>query len=96
MADSMRGQWIVCVRDILSGNDDYLGPYHSEDKADEVAKRLNLNIAAVGASEVLDAIVEWVRPGLDIEQYRDDMLRELAETGYRQWVEDTVLIDGPG
>lgn len=64
----MRGQWIVCVRDISAGNDDYLGPYRSEDKAEAVAKRLNRNIAAVGASSVLDAIVEWVRPGL-MEQH---------------------------
>ena len=80
--DAFQGQWIVCVRDILSGNDDYLGPYRSEDKAEDVARRLNRDLVAVGASHILDAIVEWVRPGLDVEQYRDEMLQTLDEHGY--------------
>lgn len=82
MPSPFQGQWIVCVRDIQSGDDDYLGPFRSKDKADAVAKRLNRNIIAVGAPHVLDAIVEWVQPGLDVEQYRDDMLGKLAAWGY--------------
>ena len=77
-----QGQWIVCVRDITAGEDDYLGPYRSEERAWDVANRLNRDLAAVGARDLLDAIVEWVRPGLDVEQYRDDMLADLAKHGY--------------
>lgn len=82
MTNHLRGQWIVCVRDISAGEDDYLGPFYSEDKAESVAKRLNRDLAAVGASDVLDAIVEWIQPGLHIEQYRDDMLADLEKRGY--------------
>lgn len=82
MTNHLRGQWIVCVRDIAAGEDDYLGPFYSEDKAESVAKRLNRDLAAVGATDVLDAIVEWIQPGLDIEQYRDDMLAALEKQGY--------------
>lgn len=82
MADHLRGQWIVCVRDISAGEDDYLGPFYSVDKAESVAKRLNRDLAAVGATGIFDAVVEWIQPGLDIEQYRDDMLAALEQQGY--------------
>lgn len=77
-----RGQWIVCLRDIPSGEDEYLGPYHSDEKAQAVADRLNRDIAARGAGGTVDAIVEWVRPGIELEEIRDEMLVGLDDLGY--------------
>ena len=76
------GTWIVCLRDIPSGEDDYLGPFRSEERAHAVARRLNRDIAARGAADSLDAVVEWVRPGADIEEIRDEMLSGLGELGF--------------
>lgn len=84
-----QGQWIVAVRDIPSNTDEFLGPYHSEDKADTVARRFNRDIDAVGASNIAEAVVHWVRPGsIDEEELRDEMLRDLAELGYGRDVHD--------
>lgn len=49
----MRGQWIVCLVDLPSGQTEYIGPFHSEERADEVARRLRLNINTIGATEVV-------------------------------------------
>lgn len=76
------GTWIVCVRDIPGGEDDYLGPFRSQERAAAVARRLCRDIAARGAEGSLDAIVERVRPGGDIEEYRDEMLANLEKGGY--------------
>jgi len=82
-AATVRGQWIVCVRDIAANENSYVGPFHSEDKADSTAARLQRDIEAVGASHLLEAFVEWVRPAsTEIEDFRDEMLRDLGEMGY--------------
>lgn len=78
--ETFRGTWLVCVRDVAAGEDDYLGPFRSEERAHAVARRLNRDIAAIGLStDVLDACVEWVRPGVDIEEFRDEMLRDWGQ-----------------
>ena len=78
-----RGQWIVCVRDIPANDDSYVGPFHSEEKADEIATRLRKDIEAVGADHILEAFVVWVLPAsTDLEEFRDEMLRDLEEMGY--------------
>lgn len=79
----VRGQWIVCVRDIAANDNSYVGPYHSEDKADAIASRLRRDIEAVGADHLLEAFVEWVRPSsTDFDEFRDELLRDLEEMGY--------------
>jgi hypothetical protein len=78
-----RGQWVVCVRDIAANDNTYVGPFHSEENADKVAVRLRRDIEAVGAGHLLEAFVEWVRPAsTDLEEFRDEMLRDLEEMGY--------------
>lgn len=82
MSDT-RGQWVVVVRDIPSNSDSYIGPFHSEERADEHAQRLRRDIEALGAGHVLEAFTEWVRPAsVDFEEFRDEMLRDLEEMGY--------------
>jgi hypothetical protein len=76
------GKWIVCVRDIPGAEDAYLGPFASVERAQAIAGRLRRDIEAVGASGSLDAIVEWVRPGGEVETFRDEMLKDLARLGY--------------
>lgn len=78
-----RGQWVVAVRDIPSNADEFVGPYHSEDKAEAVAHRLRRDIAAVGAEHIAEAVVHYVRPGsIEQDEVRDELLRDLAELGY--------------
>ena len=78
-----RGQWVVAVRDIPSNTDELVGPYHSEDKADGIARRLRRDIAAVGAEHIMEAVVYYVRPGsIEFDDVRDEMLRDLEELGY--------------
>ena len=78
-----RGQWIVAVRDIPSNTDEFLGPYHSEDKAEDVAHRLRRDIAAVGAGHVAEAVVHYVRAGsIEFDEVRDELLRDLEDLGY--------------
>lgn len=77
-----RGSWIVCVRDIPAGEDTYLGFFIVEQRARDLAERLRRDIAARGAEGVMDAIVEWVRPHPEFEDFRDEMLRGLEECGY--------------
>lgn len=79
---SLRGQWIVVLRDIPANEDELIGPYHSEEAAERVAERLRRDIAARAADHWLEAVAKWVRPGLDIEEARDEMLRDLDEMGY--------------
>lgn len=77
------GQWVVAVRDIPSNTDEFVGPYHSEDKAEEIAQRLRRDIAAVGAEHLMEAIVHYVRPGsIEFDDVRDEMLRDLGQLGY--------------
>lgn len=79
-----RGQWIVWLRDVPGGEDQFLGPFHSEERAHAVAERLRRDIAAVGCGfDTLDAGVEWVRPAsTDFEDFRDEMLVDLEAMGY--------------
>lgn len=77
-----RGHWIVCVRDIPGGEDSYLGVFTSEDRAEQLASRLRRDIAARGAQDSLDAIVQWVRPHPEFEDFRDEMLADLERLGY--------------
>lgn len=78
-----RGQWIVCVREIAGNDNSFVGPYHSEDKAEAVADRLRRDITAVQADHIIEAFVEWVRPSsTDLEEFRDEMLRDLEAMGY--------------
>ena len=80
---NLRGMWIVCVRDVPAGEDQYLGPFASEEKAQAIAERLRRDFAAVGAGDtVIDAIVEWMQPGAEFTDLRDKLLADLAEVGY--------------
>lgn len=78
-----RGQWVVVLRYISANDDELIGPYHSGEKAQAVADRLNRDISARWASHVMEAFVKFVRPGsIDLEEMRDEMLRDLEELGY--------------
>jgi hypothetical protein len=78
-----RGQWIVCVRDVPAGEDRYLGPFASEEKAQGIAHSLRRDFAAVAANDtIIDAIVEWVQPGSELVDVRDELLAGLEEVGY--------------
>ena len=79
---ALRGQWVVALRDIPGNDEELVGPFHSEDKAEAVARRLRGDIEARGAAHVMEAIVRWVRAGLDLEEMRDEMLRDLDAMGY--------------
>lgn len=74
--------WIVCVRDVSSGNDTYIGPYRSNDTARGVAERLLMNIKACGATDEFDAIVEEIRNGGDYPAFRDELIDQMASRGY--------------
>lgn len=82
MSDT-RGQWVVVVRDIIANDDSYVGPFHSDDRAEEIATRLRRDIEAVGAEHVLEAFTAWVVPAsTDFEEFRDQMLADLEVMGY--------------
>lgn len=78
-----RGQWVVCIRDLPSNTDEFLGPFHSEEKAEAVAERLRRDIAALSASHIVEAFTVWVRPAsTELEEFRDELLADLGEMGY--------------
>lgn len=76
------GSWVVCIRDLPSNTDEYLGYFRSEDRADALADRLRRDVEAVGASHIIDVNVCWVRPEPEHEDARDTLLAELEEMGY--------------
>jgi hypothetical protein len=75
-------QWIVCLRDIPAGEDTYLGPYRTEEGAARVARKLNRDIAARGATLLYDALVEPLRSGGDLMAFREELLADLDAAGY--------------
>lgn len=77
-----RGQWVVVIRDVPANEDRFVGPFTVEARADAAAARLTRDFATRGASDVMDAVVRWVRPGVEIEDVRDDLLAQLEEGGY--------------
>lgn len=77
-----RGQWVVVVRDIPANEDQFVGPFTVEARANAVANRLTRDFAARGAENVMEAVVQWVRPGVESEDLRDDLLAQLEESGY--------------
>ena len=71
------------MRDIPSNTDEFVGPYHSEDKAEAIAQRLRRDIAAVGAEHIMEAVVHYIRPSsIEFDDVRDEILRDLHEMGY--------------
>jgi hypothetical protein len=76
---SSRGRWIVCLVEGASGENQYIGPFTSEARANHVRDRLNADFLARRAEDVYFACVEWVRPGAEIEEVRDELLAELEE-----------------
>jgi len=76
------GLWTVCVRDMPSNTDDYIGSFRSEARAEEFCERLRRDVEAVGASHIIDVQVCWIRPQIDTEEFRDELLRDLEEMGY--------------
>jgi hypothetical protein len=76
------GSWVVCIRDLPSNTDEYLGYFRSEDRAEAVARRLRGDVEAVGASHVIDVTVCFVRPMPEHEDARDELLADLEEMGY--------------
>lgn len=77
MADN-QGQWILCIQDSVSGCDDYVGPFRSQERAERAAERLRRNMKAVGAADQVAIVVEWCRPAIELEEIRDELLREYA------------------
>lgn len=77
-----RGQWVVVVRDIPANEDQFIGPFTVEERADSLASRLNRDFAARGAAAVMEAVVRWLRPGVEAEDLRDDLLAQLEDGGY--------------
>lgn len=71
-------QYIVCVQESTTGQDDYLGPFRTHQGATRVAVRLRRDAAAADID--LSVVVEPIRSGRDIEAYRDDLLRGRDES----------------
>lgn len=78
----MSGQWVVVLRDIPGNEDELLGPFHTEEKAEAIAGALRRDIAARDAEYIAEAFVTFVRPGVEMVDLRDELLEQLDEMGY--------------
>ena len=78
----MSGSWVICIRDLPSNTDEYLGWFRSEARAESVAARLRRDVEAVGASHIIDVTVHWVEPEAGHEDVRDRLLADLEEMSY--------------
>ena len=77
-----RDQWIIEVRELLSNEAEFIGPFRSQDRADAVVRRLRGDLDAVGADHLYDVLLRQLRPGAEAVDLREELLEDLERAGY--------------